>query len=383
MKTQLPNGCSVSELSVFPSDWHTKKAKISAKWYIKYRFYDPLQPKPKQIVIKGMNSFKSLSERQDETKRLLEKEMQELLGGFNPFGKPAFDNYISQTISQALQLAASKVIVAPVTQRDIRNALGKFKTAISQLGLDSLKVGDVSRKHFREILEKSSTSDDRFNKHRSYLMILVSVLCEMEVLQSNCIRDIKKRKTTKYLRQVLTIEERKIVNDYLLVHYPSFHRFLHIFYHSGARISEMMRIKVSDVDLLNQRFKIIIKKGTHYYETWKTIKNIAMPFWEEHLKGASKHQMVFSEGLVPGEIEIHPSQINKRWYRIVKKKLGITADFYSLKHLHTSEVVELLSDIEAAKHNSHTSTAMVNTVYDVNRKKRAANKVSSLENRFV
>lgn len=29
MKTQLPNGCSVSELSVYPSDWHTKKAKTS------------------------------------------------------------------------------------------------------------------------------------------------------------------------------------------------------------------------------------------------------------------------------------------------------------------------------------------------------------------
>ena len=29
MKTQLPNGCSVSELFVFPNDWHTKKAKTS------------------------------------------------------------------------------------------------------------------------------------------------------------------------------------------------------------------------------------------------------------------------------------------------------------------------------------------------------------------
>lgn len=100
-------------------------------------------------------------------------------------------------------------------------------------------------------------------------------------------------------------------------------------------------------------------------------------------QGASKSQIVFSEGLVPGDVEIDPSQINKRWYRIVKKNLGITADFYSLKHLHTSEVVELLNDEEAAKHNSHTSTAMVNGVYDVNRKKRAANKVSSLGNRFV
>jgi len=36
-----------------------------------YRFYDPLQAKPKQVMLKGMNSFKTLIERQEETKRLL------------------------------------------------------------------------------------------------------------------------------------------------------------------------------------------------------------------------------------------------------------------------------------------------------------------------
>jgi hypothetical protein len=67
----------------------------------------------------------------------------------------------------------------------------------------------------------------------------------------------------------------------------------------------------------------------------------------------------------------------------VKKKFGITADFYSLKHLHTSEVVELLSDIEAAKHNSHKSTTMVNTIYDVNKSKRKERQIIELDNGFV
>jgi len=72
MKKHLTNGCSHSEFTVKPTDWHTKKAKISFNWYIKYRFYDPSQAKPKQVMLKGMNSFKSLIERQEETKRLLE-----------------------------------------------------------------------------------------------------------------------------------------------------------------------------------------------------------------------------------------------------------------------------------------------------------------------
>jgi len=383
MKTNLPNGCTVSELSVFPSDWYTKRAKINTKWYIMYRFYDPLQAKPKQVMLKGMNSFKTLIERQEETKRLLSKEIELLKSGHNSFAKLTVERVEPTNLINAFNLAFTKLTVAPITQRDIKSAIGKFKGAIAQLGWNNLEVKDVSRKHFREILDKSSNTDNRFNKHRSYLMILVSVLCEMEIIHSNTVRDIKKRKTTKYLREVLTDQERIIVNDYLKEKYPDFHRFLHIFYHSGARISEMMRLKVTDIDLPNQRFKIIIKKGANYHETWKIIKTIALPFWEEQLDGAVANQFVFSKGLKAGNSEIQPYQINKRWYLLVKKKLGITADFYSLKHLHTSEVVELLSDIEAAKHNSHTSTAMVNTVYDVNRKKRNISRVSSLENGFV
>lgn len=384
MKTNLPNGCSVSELTVFPKDWRTKKAKVNTKWYIKYRFYDPNHPNPKQVMLKGMNTFKTLNDRQDETKKLLEQEMQSLLKGFNPFAKVEVDEpFYPTTLIESLKLAATKLKIAPITLRDVNAAVVKFEMALKELGWKELQVSIASRKHFRELLDKSSNSDDRFNKHRSYLMMLVSELCELEIMQNNCIRDIKKRKVTKYLRKVLTLQERQKVNAYLLHNFPSFHRFLHIFYHSGARISEMIRMKVEDVDLSNQRFKVIIKKGTRYIETWKTIKTIAMPFWMEQMQGAKSGQFLFSKGLMPGDIEIQPYQINKRWYLNVKKKLGITADFYSLKHLHTSEVVELLSDQEAAKHNSHTSTAMVNNVYDVNRQKRTISRVIALDNGFV
>ncbi len=123
MKTQLPNGCSVSELFVFSNDWHTKKAKTSTKWYIKYRFYDSSQPNPKQIVIKGMNSFKSLKERQDETRKLIALELELLHNGYNPFTKVETEVIVPTTLIDALELAHSKLLVAPITHRDVRSAI--------------------------------------------------------------------------------------------------------------------------------------------------------------------------------------------------------------------------------------------------------------------
>ena len=164
---------------------------------------------------------------------------------------------------------------------------------------------------------------------------------------------------TKHLRDVLSPEERITVNQYLEEKYPSFHRFLHIFFHSGARISELLRVTDSDMDLKNQRYKVIVQKGRNYTQVWKTIKDVAMPYWLSVMKECVKGDFVFSVGLKPGSKQIQPYQVTKRWYRLVKKKIGIAADFYSLKHLHTTEVVDLLGEKEAAKHNEHTSEAMV------------------------
>ena len=113
MKIQLPNGCSNSQLSVNPKDWQTKKAKIKQDWFIGYRFYDSRYPKPKQIMLKGMNAFKKLSERQEETRKLLEKEQEALKNGFNPFNKKNAPINDSLSFIEALHSGCGMLNVAP------------------------------------------------------------------------------------------------------------------------------------------------------------------------------------------------------------------------------------------------------------------------------
>ena len=215
------------------------------------------------------------------------------------------------------------------------------------------------------------------------MMILLSVLCELEIVSTNFVRDIKKRKVIKHIRLVLTDEERVLVNEYLFEYFPEFHRFLHIFFHSGARISELLRVKDIDIDFKNQRFRLLIQKGSNYREVWRQIKTVALPYWEEQMKTCKENDFVFSKGLMPGVNQIQPYQINKRWYRHVKKKFNIKADFYSLKHLHTTEVVEMINSNEAALHNGHTSTDMVNKVYDIRRVSRNQKNIIDLDNKFA
>jgi integrase len=283
---------------------------------------------------------------------------------------------------EALKYAFSKITIADSTRKDILLSLKSFEKTIIELGLNHFNAEEISRKYIRLILDNSSKTDYRFNKNRSYMMILLSTLCELEIISTNFVRDIKKRKVVKKLRTVLSDEERVLVDNHLKNNYPSFHRFLHIFFHSGARISELLRLKGCDVDIKKQRIKLLIQKGTSYREVWRTIKTVALPYWMEQMDGCLDNQFVFSNGLIPGELSIQPYQINKRWYRLVKKQLKIKADFYSLKHLHTTEVVELLGEIEAARHNGHTSLDMVSKVYDVRKEGRTQQSITNMKNTF-
>jgi integrase len=394
MKTQLSNGCSCSTLKVSPSNWHTKSAKTTRDWFISYRFYDPNYPSPKQIMVKKMNCFKVLHERQEATRKLMQQELEKLKGGFNPFSKlqqkkyqqsdknTGLDDGKELLFVAGLKHALRNVAVASRTKKDLEYTVELAEKAISKLGLKKVPIAQISRRHIKAILKEISHTSDRFNKYRSYLMILFSELCEDEIVDVNPLRDIKKKKVTKRIREVLSDEERRQVNQYLLTNDTYFHRFLHIFFHSGCRISELMKVREQDVDIVNQRFKITIQKDKEYREVWKVIKDIALPFWKQVMSECNREDYLFTKGLKPGKTAIKSYQIGKRWYRHVKKKLNITADFYSIKHLHTTEVVDLLSDVDAAKHNDHKGTKMVNTVYDVKRKDRAAGKIKTLNNPF-
>jgi integrase len=383
MKIQLEKGCSHSQLSVSPKNWQAKKADFKQQWFISYRFYDPNYPKPKQVIIKGMNSFKSLVEKQLETKKLIENEIISLKNGFNPFANKTIFLNEQLTLIQALERAFNSLTVSDLTKRDLQTTINLFKKSIIDLGWSNVLISEISRKHLRVLLDESSNTADRFNKNRSYLMILISVLCELELVSTNYIRDIKKKKVTKHIREVLTDEQRVTVNIHLQDNYPNFHRFMHIFFHSGARISELLSLKINQIELNKSRYKILIKKGGSYKEVWKTIKHIALPFWTQIVLLGEPEDFLFSKNLLPGKVEIRAFQISKRWLRLVKKPLNITADFYSLKHLHTTEVVEMLGNKEAAVHNSHIGTNMVNQVYDIRRQSRKEHGVANLDNKFA
>ena len=397
----LPFSCHCTELNVYPNNWTSKNASLKKSWYVYYRFYDPnFRDNPKfktgkLVIIKRMNQFKTVSERQENTKLIIEQELDKLRNkAYNPITKKKGEVILSQSeiepscpFISALTLAEKRISASPSSKRDLRSILRFVKVAAIQLGYIEMPISMISRKHLKQLLAHidliNGESSHRYNKIRSYLMIIYNELIELEVIEANPLKDLSKKKNIQKIRKLPTKEDRQLISEYLHKNQYRFWLFMQIFFHSGARITELMKIKRRDINLREQFFIITIKKGRIAKEVIRPIKNIALPFWEEAIESASNDDYIFTKELLPGQKAIQSYQITKRWNRHVKAKLGIKADFYSLKHLNLDQTAAILGINDASAMASHASTGVTINHYAFGEKLRQNERLRKVENEFA
>lgn len=426
--------------------------RINYRFYDPAFANNPKFKKGKQVKILGMNHVANLEERQAITKALIDREKHKInVKGYNPItgaymapqepeiSDAAKDLSSTTPFIQALKIIFSELTFEHDTWRGIEKVMRFFEQSAILLKKDKVPLVEIKARDIKLILDNCKNltvtrvtnkrvlvkgkmriekhcvagkmvsvkvetvtpkvwSDNEHNVFLKYLSILFSELERQEIIEYNPIKKIPKKDTSiedpdLVKRKVLTPEQRRQIHISLIVDLPEYLRYINIFYHSGARIKEIMKVQGKNVDLAGQRFKVLIKKRKKWVWVWKTIKDVALPYWISALDGCGLEDYVFSRGLQPGPKSIRPEQVGRRWRLHIKKKLGIDSRQYDLKHLHTTEIINELEKLKAeltfdplqaaAEHNSHTSTAMVRNIYDVDNDKREHNKVKGLKTSFA
>lgn len=381
----LPNNCRAGKFSVYPNNWKTAAADPTLSWRIIYWFYDDNLKQRKQVPIKGMNHLESLKEKQEVTKAAIKNELQELENGYNPITKSYFNNPESEIdehtpLLEALEFALTNAVLVHNTRIDVTNTLKYITMSIKDLHYERMPIGQIEPRDIKRILDgcaKIKTYIDKkgkvkkkvwgpyqFNRYKSYLSLLFRVLTRNFIISFNPVKVIEKVPQLKKIRETTTREQRDIIKKYTKTHLYTFYRFLQIFFQSASRITEVLAVKKEDVRLEDQRFKITVRKGQKLEEEWRTITDLALPFWIEVYKEAAPSQYLFWKKLKPGfgEKPIRAEQIDRRWRRHAKKKFGITADFYSLKHTFLEELAKK-EGIEKAQKAAGHSTPVVTMIY--------------------
>lgn len=406
MAKNLLFDCSYSEVWVHPKNWKslTSKKSLELNWYVECKFYDPLfqEKYPKGFPFrKKLNRFRTLEERKAAITLLL-KEIPILFEdkGYNPitkkFMKAEVEKISEDKLSpklnfiKALKLGYVNLSVSDGVKKELRRIIAKVEKSANQQRIE-FSICEIHSGYVRDLLDYLNLTPNEYNKFLTHLSIVLSDLVEKRMVFHNPIRDIKKKKTTKKIRETLEIDEAKQIFEYLKINYPTFYRYGMIFFHSGSRTSELFRLQKKDINLEKQEYKITILKGNHYKEVKKVILPNVLEYWNELISECeSDEDFIFSRNLEPGETPIQPYQITKRYKRLVKDRLvfkkgiltdirtlnkydnkyiPVTADFYAFKHLFLDEL-DKATTLNVSKAMAAHTTNVTENVYLIGREKR-------------
>lgn len=390
---QLPNNCRAGKFSVTPANWKSQSAKVNSIWKISYWFYDDTLNQKKKVVIKGANRLTTLSEKQDHIREVITYETELLVDkGYNHITKQFTATHIGGVLGHtpfipALEACYEKLDIE--CKDNVKSALKYIKPAIISLQYDRLKISDVTLLHVSQVLNKAcqTKSACTYNHYRTYLSVLFKQLVKEFAVLRNPVRDLEKKKEVRRIRQELTKVERQTVKAHLSKRYPDFWRFVNIFFHSGSRITEMLKLKKSDIDIAGRRFKVLVIKGNQASEQWRPIKDLVYAEWEHLIASAVDGDHIFSVGLRPGKKTIRPEQVTRRWNEHVKQKLKITADMYSLKHSNLDETAGAIAAHEkgikvASQAAGHTTPVITMKVYAQGEEGRRHETIRQVNNEF-
>lgn len=410
--------CYFTDIKVVPENWkETSKNKPSLEkdWYFWYRFYDPTvkdrngKIKPMLVIGKGMNKFKTLSDRRNYTERFIQNEIKHLtIDGFNPITSSYMIEHVDEYEGEidpetpfidALKKAKDLISCSHRTKIGMKSVIKGIEKASLQLRYHDLPVCKIGRRHLKKILSRCESifalSATRYNLYRGYLNMMYNELVEQEAVAGNPVRDISKKQSIQRIRAVLTPEEREQIKAHLKEAFPRFAMFVALFYNSGGRKTELLQLKPPMVNLERQTYRCVIKKRKTWTEVERPIKDIAVKYWEFFLKDCRDDQYIFGTKFLPGDKAMGSDMPTRYWLEYVKAPkdkggLNIQKDFYPLKHLNTTETVDYFESIltghkpeeMAAMQNAHTSSAMVVTIYDVKNRERKFEKLKKVPNDF-
>lgn len=413
--TETFYGCHYTNVWVSPKDWKTTTSKASLKkdWYVQCYFFDPLfkDKYPRgRTYRKKLNKLKTLDDRKAAVEYYLQEIPLLFKEGYNHItekymiGKQdqvtdlnklspatpsaeAIEKVWVKILDEAKESAKKSDIDNPKPFDDVRVAKNRFITGLKALKHDDTPIKDLSVSDIKETIVYLKITDGYYNKFLSYMSKLYTELIEYGCVENNPFKLYKKKKIAQKKREVLSEQEYKGIKKYLYNNHYGFYRYGEIFHHSGGRSTELMKLQKKDVDLENQEYKVLIKKGGQYTIETKVILLDIIDLWKEILSECkSENDYVFSEGFKPGPKSIAARQVSRKWNKYIKKRYNeihntnITADFYALKHLFLDkidahnhkqlEVVSSVPDNMAQILASHTTSKITDSVYLQNKKKR-------------
>jgi integrase len=353
-----------------------KISKTTHLWFVHFR-YDGKQFR----YSLHYNKIENLKERQIYFEELCKEILKDLKAGWNPNIKEVkvVDNEITVNDAFDLALATKKEIIQNDTYIVLKSKVNRFKKIAKVLRLDQVKITELKNRHYELILNKTAAeyklSDTSYNTYKIGLANVLNCLVDLHILKRNFKLKVKSKKVNKLQAHVPASENNiTIIKQHLQTNFPDFYLFWVTLFHTGARPTELLKVKLFMIDLSNDSInmdKDITKNGKpRIIPINQYLKIILIRLNIENLP---KDYYLFGKDFKPSIKGNERKQATTLWKEEIKDKLGINATLYSIKKHSANSLILAGVSINAIKdlfgHTSEVTTQIyITNLKEVNRK---------------
>lgn len=285
---------------------------------------------------------------------MIDEMTYQLKNGWNPLLKDIESTTEKElNIIEAIDFALEKK-KDKVTTRTLEgyNFIAKYlKESIALLRLEKTPVTQINRKTVMTILERAkkekNASNNNYNKFLQFFGIFFDEMETWLLIEHNPARKIPKLKIEESVKHnPPTKDQFKKINEFLLKTNINLYRLMEFEFHTGARPTEILDIKIGDIDfnemhiVINpksnknkKRFKYLpINK--YLFEMLKQMEVEKYPeeyylFGNERLKEKGFKYNTF----IPSPKRTHNGSRIEIWKKLIIQELGVNVSFYSFKKL--------------------------------------------------
>lgn len=416
-RINLHNGNSFTIPYITPDNWESRKAGLKKKWFVRFTYYDCIN-RPNGMSVKWektINNFKTLSERQEEARRVLEMVLRDLKAGVNPVvgnnfipsnpivGETSKHEFLSPStpFKKCIEWAFEQFPDTP-TKMDMQTYLFHIRPALAMTRYEKMPIGDVTPQHIAMVLsaagnvtsrwcekEKKQTpltwSNYKYNKCLAYFSMMLSKVLDLRIIATNPCHGLPGKTWEKKTKKALLPNELTAIDEQLKIK-PDYRRFIMIFHASGSRMTEMMKLQMKDVHLDQYCFYrwVLKRKGRVVSQVRTTIPQSVIHLWGEQLAMCqSPDDYLFGRLFKPKHKPISVRAVQAYWKMLVQEPLGVEQGVYVLKHMYLTALKKKYGSETAAGHAAHLSTDMVNNIYDLDKEESQHERIKNANVHFV
>jgi integrase len=269
----------------------------------------------------------------------------------------------NKTLLQLLEgvLQQKQKHVATGTYNAYRYALNKLTVYLQAENMLHCKATDFNKKHailFLNSINQKHTSNKTVNDYLQWAKALFSSLVENETIEKNPFKGIKELQTEDEANQVYSETQRLAIMQYLQHYNPYLLRYTQFIYYLLCRPSELMNLKVGDINFENKTVRMLgTTTKTNNERTMIISERFEIHFFTpDELLQYPPHYYVFSKNkLKPGPRKRLHALVN--YYNKILKNItaetGIT--FYPRQNIYSWKATGMF-ELERAT-NIQTVTA--------------------------